>query len=128
MSAATNILKAGLRSPILSMVAKVYIPTLFPLTFLIALVSLWLDAQLGFGDGFLPSSANLIIAASSFVLGAILGLWTYEQLTPYFTCRHRGQLVVVEELGFGDLTFLAHDIATGVVSMEAEHERIRKRP
>ena len=81
MSAAMNIFRAGMRSPILSMVAKVYIPTLFPLTFLIALTAMWLDALLGFGDGFLPSSSNYVIAGVSFVLGAILWLWTYEQLT-----------------------------------------------
>ncbi len=81
MNPAMNILQAGMRSPILSMVAKVYIPTLFPLTFLIALAAMWLDARLGFGDGFLPSSANFLIALVSFVLGAVLWLWTYEQLT-----------------------------------------------
>ena len=76
-----KILQAGLRSTILSMVAKVYIPTLFPLTFLIALLALWLDARLGFGGGFLPPGVNLAVAGVSFVVGAILWLWTYEQLT-----------------------------------------------
>lgn len=101
MSQLVNILKAGMRSPILSMVAKVYIPVLFPLTFLIALAALWMDALLGFGYGFLPSSANLPIAAVSFVLGAILWLWTYEQLTrlgegsPSPTAGRTQKLVIV---------------------------------
>jgi protein-S-isoprenylcysteine O-methyltransferase Ste14 len=76
-----KILQAGLRSTILSMVAKVYIPTLFPLTFLIALLAMWLDSRLGFGDGFLPQGTNLAVAGVSFVLGTVLWLWTYEQLT-----------------------------------------------
>ncbi|MFT5682529.1 MAG: protein-S-isoprenylcysteine O-methyltransferase Ste14 [Myxococcota bacterium] len=105
MNPAMNILRAGMRSPILSMVAKVYIPTLFPLTFLIALTAMWLDALLGFGDGFLPASlpnsANLGIAAVSFILGAVLWLWTYEQLTrlgegsPSPTAGRTQKLVIV---------------------------------
>lgn len=63
------------------MVAKVYVPTLFPLTFLIALVALYMDELLGFQDGFLPPGVNWIVAAVSFGVGTILWLWTYEQLT-----------------------------------------------
>jgi protein-S-isoprenylcysteine O-methyltransferase Ste14 len=63
------------------MVAKVYIPVLFPLTFLIALMALKLDAMLGFESGFLPDPAHLALGAGSLVLGAVLWLWTYEQLT-----------------------------------------------
>ncbi len=63
------------------MVAKVYIPVLFPLTFLIAICAVEMDSILGFGSGFLPEPANLWIALSSLVLGGILWLWTYEQLT-----------------------------------------------
>ena len=44
-------------------------------------LALWLDAQLGFADGFLPSSAKWPAAAASFIVGALLWLWTYEQLT-----------------------------------------------
>lgn len=101
MNQLVHIFKAGLRSPIISMVAKVYIPVLFPLTFLIALVALWMDALLGFGEGFLPTTANLPIAAVSFVLGAILWLWTYEQLTrlgegsPSPTAGRTQKLVIV---------------------------------
>lgn len=81
MSVVTGIIRAGLRPSIVNMVAKVYIPTLFPLTFLIGLTALWLDGVLGFGDGFLPRPANLALAGVSFVGGAIFWLWTYEQLT-----------------------------------------------
>jgi len=63
------------------MVAKVYVPVLFPLTFLIALMALKVDAVLGVEGGFLPTPLNFIIAGISFVLGGILWLWTYEQLT-----------------------------------------------
>jgi protein-S-isoprenylcysteine O-methyltransferase Ste14 len=63
------------------MVAKVYIPVLFPLTFMIALIALKMDEALGFGEGFLPEPAHYTVAACSFVLGAILWVWTYEQLT-----------------------------------------------
>lgn len=77
----TAIFRAALRPTILNMVAKVYIPVLFPLTFLIALMALKLDVIFGFEGGFLPDSTHLIVAAGSFILGAILWLWTYEQLT-----------------------------------------------
>jgi protein-S-isoprenylcysteine O-methyltransferase Ste14 len=76
-----TLFRAALRPEILSMVAKVYIPVLFPLTFLIALASLKLDAILGLQDGFLPSSVRYWMAALSLVIGAALWLWTYEQLT-----------------------------------------------
>jgi len=77
----TSIFRAALRPTIINMVAKVYVPVLFPLTFLIALMALKLDAVLGFEAGFLPQPANLFIAAGTFVLGGVLWLWTYEQLT-----------------------------------------------
>ena len=63
------------------MVAKVYIPVLFPLTFLIAICAVEMDSILGFGSGFLPEPANRWIALGSLVLGGTLWLWTYEQLT-----------------------------------------------
>jgi protein-S-isoprenylcysteine O-methyltransferase Ste14 len=75
-----EIIKVTLSAPIVLMVLKVYIPVLFPLTFLIALVALKLDALLGFGAGFLPSPANYYIAAGSFVAGALWWVWTYYQL------------------------------------------------
>jgi len=76
-----SIIHAALRPTILNMVAKVYIPVLFPLTFLIALLATKLDGLLGFNDGFLPQPANYGVALGSFILGTILWLWTYEQLT-----------------------------------------------
>lgn len=81
MSLAVQIARAGLRTPILSMVAKVYVPVLFPLTFLIALSAVRIDGLIGMGAGFLPTPANWFVAAGSFVVGAVLWLWTYEQLT-----------------------------------------------
>jgi protein-S-isoprenylcysteine O-methyltransferase Ste14 len=76
-----NIIRAALRPTILHMVAKVYIPVLFPLTFLIALTAMKMDEFLGFGQGFIEEPINYIMAAGSLVLGAVLWVWTYEQLT-----------------------------------------------
>ena len=81
MSTIRNIIGAALSPAILGMVCKVYIPVLFPLTFLIALSALTVDSLLGWESGFLPSPTNFYVAAGSFVLGLILWLWTYEQLT-----------------------------------------------
>ncbi|MCB9764701.1 MAG: isoprenylcysteine carboxylmethyltransferase family protein [Alphaproteobacteria bacterium] len=81
MSTLLNMIRAGLSRPILLMVAKVYIPVLFPLTFLIGLAALSLDRLLGFEDGFLPAPAHLGVAAATFVLGTLLWLFTYEQLS-----------------------------------------------
>lgn len=75
-----SMLKAGLKPELVLMVAKVYIPVLFPLTFLIGLLSLELDRLLGFGGGFLPASLRYPLAAGTFVLGVLLWLLTYEQL------------------------------------------------
>lgn len=62
------------------MVAKVYIPTLFPLTFLIALLALWVDRILGLPALF-PEGIHYWIAAITFVIGVISWLATYEQLS-----------------------------------------------
>lgn len=75
-----RIIQVALSPPILLMVAKVYIPVLFPLTFLIALLASWGDKVFGYEDGFLPSPMNLGIAGISFVVGALLWLWVYQQL------------------------------------------------
>ncbi len=68
------------RTPqILLMVAKVYIPVLFPLTFLIALVSLRLDVAFGM-PSFLPAPVNYIAAAISLLAGlGIVGV-SYAEL------------------------------------------------
>ena len=63
------------------MVAKVYIPVLFPLTFLIALLAVKLDALLGFNQGFFTTPTNYYVGLATFILGGVLWLWTYEQLT-----------------------------------------------
>lgn len=73
-------LRAGLKPELLLMVAKVYVPVLFPLTFLIGLGSLWIDRLIGLQDGFLPHPTNLVVAAISFIVGALLWIFTYEQL------------------------------------------------
>ena len=75
-----DVLRVGFSRPILLMVSKVYVPVLFPLTFLIALTAMWLDGALGFEDGFLPRPANLGIAAGTFVVGVAFWLYTYHQL------------------------------------------------
>ena len=67
-------IRVGFSPPILNMVSKVYIPVLFPLTFLIALLALWMDRKMGFGGGFLPEGSHLWVALASFCLGAILWL------------------------------------------------------
>lgn len=80
-----GLVKAGLSTPIVNMVAKVYVPTLFPLTFLIMLFSVNLDRMLDpwlhSADGFLPVPANYVIGAVTFIIGLLLWLWTYQQLT-----------------------------------------------
>jgi len=81
MNLALRVLQAGLSPAILGMVTKVYIPILFPLTFLIALAAVKLDGLLGLSEGFLPSPANHWLAGISFVVGAVAWLWTYEQLS-----------------------------------------------
>lgn len=87
MSLPIRLIKAAFSPAITGMVTKVYIPILFPLTFLIGLSAVTLDKLFGFENGFLPThlqwgiSVHYWIALSSFMIGAILWLWTYEQLT-----------------------------------------------
>ena len=69
------------RPPLAHMVAKAYIPTLFPLTFLISLTAIYVDQYLGFENGFLSSPFNYYLSGIMFVIGVILWIWTYEQLT-----------------------------------------------
>jgi len=76
-----QLLKAAFRPHITHIVAKVYIPTLFPLTFLICLTALWLDGFLGFKNGFISAPFNLWAALISFGVGLFLWVLTYEQLT-----------------------------------------------
>ena len=77
---ATGAVRVVFTPQILLMVTKVYIPFLFPLTFLISMVALWLDAALGFGGGLLPQPLNLYVAAAAMIFGlAFVGV-TYAEL------------------------------------------------
>lgn len=76
-----RIARAFLSPAILGMVTKIYVPMLFPITFLIWLVAATIDGVVGLGDGFLPTPHNYALAAVSFVTGGVMWLWTYEQLT-----------------------------------------------
>ena len=68
------------RSHISHMVAKVYIPTLFPLTFLISLLALWLDRSFGFAP-IVDNGFNYWLAGITFIVGVVAWLATYEQLS-----------------------------------------------
>jgi protein-S-isoprenylcysteine O-methyltransferase Ste14 len=76
-----RLIQAGTRPSILLMVAKVYIPVLFPLTFGIGLLAMWMDKILGFEAGFIPEPYHFMAAALSLGLGIIAWLSTYEQLS-----------------------------------------------
>ena len=69
-----------LTGPLLNMVAKIYIPVLFPLTFLIALLALWFDRLLGFGEGFIPAPWHYVAAAASFALGLLIWSISYASI------------------------------------------------
>ncbi len=72
--------RVAMTPQILLMVSKVYIPVLFPVTFLIALTSLNLDRALGFGTGFLPTPVNYYVAAASLIAGLLVVGITYAEL------------------------------------------------
>jgi protein-S-isoprenylcysteine O-methyltransferase Ste14 len=75
-----SLIKTFFRSEISMMVAKVYIPILFPLTFLICLLSVSIDNLFGFPNLF-TTPLNYYISGISFGIGVFLWLWTYEQLS-----------------------------------------------
>lgn len=85
-----GIFRVALTPQILLMVTKVYIPFLFPLTFLIAVsarfLDLYLDARLagwfGFSAraGFLPTPMNYGVAALSLALGLLVVGISYAEL------------------------------------------------
>lgn len=75
-----SLLRTFFRSEISMMVSKVYIPVLFPLTFLICLLAVGLDQWLEFPALF-STPTNFIIAGITFVSGGFLWVWTYEQLS-----------------------------------------------
>jgi len=75
-----SLIKTFFRAEISHMVAKVYIPVLFPLTFMICLFAIFLDQQFSFSPIF-PNPLNYYVAIGSFITGGVLWLWTYEQLS-----------------------------------------------
>jgi protein-S-isoprenylcysteine O-methyltransferase Ste14 len=115
--------KTMLSPPILLMVSKVYVPVLFPVTFLFVLASAWLDRALGLPP-FLPVPANVAVAAASMTLGLAVVAWSYTNLVidgegspsptagrtrrlvvggPYAHCRNpsvHGKLLGVLAVGF----------------------------
>ena len=77
---AAGAVRVVLTPQILLMVTKVYIPFLFPLTFLISMLALALDGVLGFGAGFVSTPMNLWIAGTLLASGlAFVGV-TYAEL------------------------------------------------
>lgn len=86
MSAVRRALSIALAPEIVQMVCKVYIPVLFPLTFLVAVAALSLDRALAsftggvVGAGLLPTPTRLAVAGVLFVVGVASWLWTYDAL------------------------------------------------
>lgn len=76
---AARVLRVLVTPQILVMLAKVYFPVLFPLTFLLALGSLWADRLLGL-PSLLAPPWNLVAAAASFALGAAIWGIAYQAL------------------------------------------------
>ena len=80
MQSLARMVRVALSPPILLMVTKVYVPVLFPLTFLIALGSAMLDRALGFGGGFLPDGMRLPMAALALAAGLLVVGLSYAEL------------------------------------------------
>ncbi len=72
--------RVALTPQILLMVSKVYIPVLFPITFAVAMISLGLDQNLGFGGGFIPAPVNVGVAVASLIFGLVVVGVTYAEL------------------------------------------------
>jgi len=79
----TSLIKRAVRvattPQILNMVAKVYIPVLFPLTFLILLIGLRLDSLLGLPILF-AAPVNYWVALISFCVGTTIWLVSYSSI------------------------------------------------
>ena len=75
-----RMVKVGLSPQILLMVSKVYVPVLFPTTFLIARTAILVDGWLGFGSGFLPPMLHAPIALGSLALGLLIVGLAYTDL------------------------------------------------
>lgn len=90
MNVFSRILRVAMTPQILLMVSKVYIPTLFPVTFLIALTSRMADGalQASLGNtlgldlraGFLPVPMNYGLAAASMAFGLLIVGISYAEL------------------------------------------------
>jgi protein-S-isoprenylcysteine O-methyltransferase Ste14 len=65
---------------ILHMLAKVYVPVLFPLTFLIVLAGLAADRWLGLPETMLASPLNWIVGGAVFVAGGIIWVVAYAAI------------------------------------------------
>ena len=87
-----NVLKVALSRPILLMVAKVYIPVLFPLTFLIALIATATDSAMGF-NGLLPDDMRLPAGRTLQLVTS--GIYAYSRNPTVF-----GKLLGVLAVGF----------------------------
>jgi hypothetical protein len=75
-------LRVASSPPILLMVAKVYVPVLFPLTFGIALAAARLDRLLGLDGGMIAAPARYAVAAALLAAGlAIVGVSYAELVT-----------------------------------------------
>jgi len=105
------------------MVAKVYVPVLFPLTFLIAWLAVGLDRWLGWDGGFLGSPVRWIAAATSLAVGlTVVGLVVSGL---YAHCRNPsvwGKLAGVLSVGFAldspSFCFLLMPVALGISLVE----------
>ena len=80
MNSMRRVLGVLLTPQILVMLAKIYIPVLFPLTFLITLLALRMDRWLGLDGGMLPVPWNYSLAALSFLAGAAIWLVAYSAI------------------------------------------------
>lgn len=76
----TRAFSVVLTPQILLMLAKIYLPVLFPITVLIALLSIELDDILGMKGRFIGSPLCWWIAAASFILGAAIWLIAYAAI------------------------------------------------
>ena len=76
---ATRALRVSVTPQILQMVAKVYVPVLFPLTFLIVMVGIRVDHAMGW-PVLLEPPTNFSAAVVSFTLGVIIWLVSYSSI------------------------------------------------
>jgi len=65
---------------ILHMLAKVYVPVLFPLTFLIVLLGFAVDRWLGLPDVMLASPLNWVVGGGLFLSGAVVWVIAYAAI------------------------------------------------